>query len=148
MSALSDQRAAGSPGRSFPHRREGVADMDVIEAYARISVARGCGFVVLAILCVMAGLLAAPAFALKIGGFFCLLLSVILMLRAEFAHRRSYKDTEVWLMLEEGDRPHSSMAQQIIAGVLRDVYNEFAFYSARAAAWIFGLSFVLGIAGF
>jgi hypothetical protein len=122
--------------------------MDVIEANARISVARGCGFVALAIVCLMTGLMGAPVFALKTGGFFCLLLSVILMLRAEFAHRRSYRDTEVWLMLEEGDRPHSSMAQQVIAGVLRDAYNEFALYSARAAAWIFGLCFVLGMAGF
>jgi hypothetical protein len=119
--------------------------MDVIETHARISVARGCAFALLGICCVMFGLLGTPVLALKIGGLFCLIVSIVLMLRAEFAHRRPHKHTEVWLMLDEGDRPPSAIAQQVICGVLRGVYNEFALYFARGAAWALGVAFILDL---
>jgi hypothetical protein len=119
--------------------------MDVIETHARVSVARGCAFALLGIVCVMLGLMGTPIFALKIGGFFCLVVSVFLMLRAELAPRRSYKHTEVWLMLDERDRPQAVVAQQVICGVLRGVFNEFGLYFARAAAWALGIAFVLDI---
>jgi Ca2+/Na+ antiporter len=122
--------------------------MDMIEAYARISVARGCGFVVLGVVCVMAALLETPVLALKIGGFFALLIAIFLMVRGQYAHKVSHKNTEVWLMLEDRDRPHSSIAQKVICGILRDVYNEFSLHFARAAAWVFALSIVLDLMGF
>ena len=117
--------------------------MEIIETHARISVARGCAFALLAIFCVMLGLMGTPILALKIGGFFCLVVSIVLMLQAEFAPRRSYKHTEVWLMLEERERPQAVVAQRIICGVLRGVFNEFGLYFARAAAWALGTAFVL-----
>ncbi len=108
--------------------------MDVIEAYARVSVARGSAFAVLAVLCVMLGLLGTPAFALRIGGFLFLVISLVLMLRAEYAHKRSYKHTEVWLMLDDRDRPPTPIAQQVICSILRNTFNEFSLYFARTAA--------------
>lgn len=117
--------------------------MEIIEMHARVSVARGCAFALLAIFCVTLGLMSTPILALKIGGFFCLVVSVVLMLRAQFAPRRSYKHTEVWLMLDERERPHPLVAQRIICGVLRSVFNEFGLYFARAAAWALGIAFVL-----
>jgi hypothetical protein len=143
VSALTDQDARMRGRFRFDSTQAIV--MDVIETHARISVARGCAFALLAIFCVMFGLLGTPVLALKIGGLFCLVVSIILMLRAEFAHLRSHKHTEVWLMLDEGDRPPSAIAQQVICGVLRGVYNEFALYFARGAAWTLGVGFVLDI---
>ena len=48
----------------------------------------------------------------KAGGILSLMTSAILLLKAWQASRRSYKHTELWLMLPPHDRPHSAIAQQ------------------------------------
>lgn len=117
--------------------------MDVIEAYAKISVARGCGFALLAIACVMFGLMGTPVFALKIAGVFCTIIAAILMLRSELAPRMNYKNTEVWLMLEMAERPPSAVAQRIISGVLSRTFAKFGLYFARGAIWVLGAALLM-----
>ena len=121
--------------------------MEHIEAFARLSVLRGAGFGLLAIVCFMFGLAGMPALSLKTGGVLCLLASFILILRAELADKRPYKRTEVWLMLDERARPPEAVAQQLIGGILRGVYQEFALHFARAAALALGVSLLINLLG-
>ena len=117
--------------------------MEHIEAFARLSVLRGAGFGLLAIVCFMLGLAGMPALSLKTGGVLCLLASFILILRAELADRRPYKRTEVWLMLDQEQRPPAAIAQRIIASTLKVCYREVALLYARGAVAMLALSLVL-----
>lgn len=116
--------------------------MDFIEASARISVGRACGFGLLAIVCTMAGLSGTPVAALKAGGLLCLLTSAILIVKAQGAPKRPYKRTEVWLMLDELRRPPAEVAQRLITGALVTAFQDFALKFARLAAALLGLSLV------
>ncbi len=119
--------------------------MDQIESSARISVARGSGFALLAIVCFMVGLSGMPALALKTGGVFCLIAAFVLLLKAERAPHRLYKRTEVWLMLDERARPPEAVAQRLIGGALRGACHQFALYFAQGAAIALSLSVPIGL---
>jgi hypothetical protein len=121
--------------------------MDEIEGFARVSVARGSGFAVLAIVCLMVGLSGMPALALKTGGIFGLIAAFVLLVKAERAPYRLYKRTEVWLMLDERVRPPEAVAQRVIGMTLRAVCQEFALYFAQAAAAALAMSLVLNLLG-
>jgi hypothetical protein len=120
--------------------------MDEIESFARVSVARGSGFALLAIVCFMVGLSGMPEAALKSGGIFCLIAAFVLIAKAERAPHRRYKQTEVWLMLDEGRRPPETIAQQVIGGALQAVCRQFALYFAQAAAVALTLSLLVALA--
>ena len=105
-----------------------------IERLAHISVARGCGFAALAILTLMLGLSGNMVAALQTGGILALVVCGMLLLKAWLAGLRSYKSTEVWLMLNPQDRPHSEIAQAVIGTALRDTCLRFALHAARVAA--------------
>lgn len=121
--------------------------MEQIEASAQISVARGSGFGLLAIFCVMIGLSGTPVVALETGGVLNLLACFILIAKAEFAPGKPYKQTEVWLMLDDRSRPPAAVAQQIISTALRSVYRQFALYFAKGAAVCLGVSVFLSLLG-
>ncbi|KAA2242069.1 hypothetical protein [Salinarimonas soli] len=121
--------------------------MNEIETFARASVARGSGFAGLAILCLMVALSGMPALALKTGGILCLIGAVVLLAKAERAPHRPYGRTEVWLRLDGRARPSETVAQQVVGGVLRGVYLEFALHFARAAALGLGVSFLINLLG-
>ncbi len=101
-----------------------------IETAAELSVARACGFAGIGIGTFMVGLMTDPALSLQVGGILSLFICMVLVLKASWAPRAPYDRTEVWLMIERGDRPGPAVAQQIIGGVLREVYVRFAFYAA------------------
>jgi hypothetical protein len=117
--------------------------MDVIEAYAKLSVACGCGFALLAIGCVMVGLLESPVLALKVGGIFCSFVAIVLMLKFDLAQRMNYKNTEVWLMLKVTERPPADIAQRLISNTLSRIFAEFGLYFARGAASALGAVFIM-----
>ena len=119
--------------------------MDVIEAYARISVARGCGFALLAIFLAVLGLMGTPVPALKLAGILLLFVAVFLMLRSDIAQRINHRDTEVWLMLDAAQRPPPAIAQRVIGAALGRTFARFGLHFARAAAWVLGASFVLRV---
>jgi hypothetical protein len=116
----------------------------VLEERANVSVARGHGFGLLAIFAVMVGCSSDIVLALKSGGLLCLVMCAALVLKAWRADRRPYKTTELWLMLAPSERPHASIAQQVIANVLREAYLRFARHSAWLAAGLLGGALVLG----
>jgi hypothetical protein len=113
-----------------------------IEHVAHVSVARACGFASLAILTFMVGLSADMLSSLKVGGILSLILCFTLLVKARLASRRSYKQTELWLMLPAHDRPHSAIAQQVIGTVLRETFLYFALHASFAAALLFGTALV------
>ena len=111
-----------------------VAMLDTIEKIAEFSVARACGFGMLAILVTVVGLSGEPAMALKTGAVLSLLTSMILLLKAALAEGKPYRATEVWLLLKPHERPHEAVAQRIIALALREAFLRFALYFATGAA--------------
>jgi hypothetical protein len=121
--------------------------MEELRKAAFISVARGCGFAMLAIICVMVGMSFNPRAMFQGGGILTLLTTFILILKARNALTRDYKRTEMWLILPKDFRPPERYAQWVTATVMRDAYFTFAQYTAllSIAMWIIAL--IIGLAG-
>ncbi|MEO8652020.1 MAG: hypothetical protein ABI391_06935 [Hyphomicrobiaceae bacterium] len=107
--------------------------LEIVEKLAEFSVARACGFAMLAILVTIVGLVDEPVLALKTGAVLSLLTSMVLVLKAALAEARPYRATEVWLLLKPDERPHEAVAQRIIALALREAFLRFALYFASGA---------------
>lgn len=105
---------------------------DDIRRYAEISVRRGCGFAVLAIVTAMVGFSGEPWIAVRSGEVFVLILAVVLFWRGYAARDRNFKHTEVWLMIEQPPALPRERLQTMIGGALADVY----FAHARLAAYV------------
>ncbi len=118
-----------------------------IELFANLSVARGCGFAALAILTVALGLSATPIVSLQSAGYLFLLMSIILLLKASLAGTRSYKRTEVWIMLEPQERPSPIFAQVAIGEVLRRTYLKFARLAAMFSVLCLALAIIHSVMG-
>ncbi|WP_439498199.1 hypothetical protein [Bosea sp. (in: a-proteobacteria)] len=114
---------------------------------AEISTARACGFSGLAILCLMVGLSANLAATLKAGGYCALLVTAVLLLLAQQAAARPFKRTELWLMLDEAERPPAPIAQDMLAGARRAAFLRFAAYHAAAAAVLLTSAFLIAAGG-
>lgn len=119
--------------------------MDKIDQLAHASVARACGFGMLAIATFMLGLSAEFALALRAGGYSCLLMSFILIAMSWRAHSKPYKRTELWLMLEPSERPQPAVAQMIISAARREAFLDFALRSAWLAAALLVLAVYWGL---
>jgi hypothetical protein len=107
---------------------------ETIERLAHVSVARGCGFAALAIVTLMIGLSGDMVTALEIGGMLSLAVCCTLLLKSWLYGQRDYKRTELWLMLSPQERPHSDIAQHLIATALIYSCLRFALHAARLAA--------------
>jgi len=97
-----------------------------IRACAFVSIARGCGFAALATLTTMVGLSGDPAIALRFGGQAFLLTSFVLIVMALRAPQKSYKRTEIWMLLDRRRRPPAAIAQQVIGAARRETLARFA----------------------
>lgn len=105
-----------------------------IDHLARLSVARGCGFALIALVTMVVGLSGEMAVALSVGGVMSLMACFILLLKAANAPRDDYKSTELWLMLAPHDRPQAGVAQRVIAVARRAALIEFALLAACLSA--------------
>jgi hypothetical protein len=116
--------------------------MEVMRRIAYETVLRACGFGSLAIFCVMIGMSFDPVLAFQTGGTLTILMSLILMYKSYEARTKDYRKTEMWLNIEEHDRPPSSYAQWASATVLRETYLTFAMWTSGIAAvmWIVALA--------
>ncbi|MFZ4808768.1 MAG: hypothetical protein ACOYLQ_16050 [Hyphomicrobiaceae bacterium] len=117
--------------------------MRSIEELAEFSVARGCGFGLIAIGTFVVGLSDDMVLALKAGGLMLLMMAVILLIRAKAAQVVSHKRTEIWVMMPVEQRPPPGIAQKVIATVLRDVYLKYALQTAVGAGGLLIASMVL-----
>lgn len=112
--------------------------MENLRRAAFISIGRACGFAGLAIFCVMIGTSSNLLFAFRAGGIGMVLLTIILLIRARGALYQNHRDTEMWLILEDHQRPPEAYARWAATTVLRDAYLWFAQYAA-------GLSILLWV---
>jgi hypothetical protein len=117
--------------------------MQTLERFAELSVARGCGFAAVGIGTIMLAFAEQIPMALYAGGLLTLGTSLILILKAQWASRRPYKRTELWIMLHPVERPDAAVAQQIIGTILRETYQRFAFYTAGMSILMLSVSFVM-----
>lgn len=117
--------------------------LERIETLARLSVARGCGFAMLGIGTTMIGLLDDPAQSLRIGGILSLVTALVLLAKAGGATRRDHRNTELWIMLDPGERPAAAIAQTIVSRILREAYLTFAYYFANGSCVLIVLSVAL-----
>lgn len=117
-----------------------------VRSLAVQSVGRGCFFAALGIWCVMIGLIAEPLQAIKAGAILTMLVGCVLLLKAGRVTRVSYKQTEVWILLDRRIELSPQVAQRIITVTLREIYLKYAFYAATFAAgfWLMALVFWLG----
>ncbi len=121
--------------------------MEIIQNAAFVSVGRACGFLGLAVFCLMMGLAFDPALAARTGGGLCLGTAVYLSICAWRARERNYKHTETWLILPKDKRPPATIAQQVIGEALRETYLWFAKNAALIAAVLLAAALVEQLAG-
>jgi hypothetical protein len=121
--------------------------MDRFEELANLSIRRGCGFALLAIVTAVTGMAGEPLLAVRSAAILTTLMGVILALKAYNAPTRSYRRTELWIML---DRRHSvdlprERAQELIGGILREAYVRHAEIAgfAALALWMLTLTMTL-----
>lgn len=116
--------------------------MKRIQKLAAHSVLRGTGFAVLAITLAMAALISVPVIALRVGGIGFLILAVAMVLKATvYPRKRRIRESEVWIMLEDHERPVESTARPLIVTAMQQELREKALWIAWTAAACFGLSF-------
>jgi hypothetical protein len=88
-----------------------MESLDRIRTYADLSIRRGCGFAFLGIATFMVGMSSDAVLAFRSGA--------IMGLRAP---ARSYKLTEVWILMDKSHDLPEPRAQQVFGSVLRDRY--------------------------
>jgi len=119
--------------------------MEEMRRIAFETVLRACGFGFLAIFCVMIGLSFLPRAAFQAGGFLSIVMTLVLILKANEARTKDHRRTEMWLYLSEKSRPPAADAQQTIGSVMRETYLLFARWAAIISImmWIIALVFSL-----
>lgn len=105
-----------------------------IRQFANASVMRGCGFGMLTVATGMMGVAFSLRLVLYAGGTGMLLMTFILVLKAARADRVAYRTTEVWIMLDEKDRPPAALAPSMICRARRTALLQYAYWSALMAA--------------
>jgi hypothetical protein len=115
-----------------------------IQVLARVVVMRGCGFATLGIaVFIFAVSSDGSSVALRAGAYLGLVLCMALVLKAWATERRHHRNTELWLLLSENERPAEPIAQQVISSAMRDAYLEFAMHVAAGSAVLLVLSLVV-----
>lgn len=117
--------------------------MEDMRRVAYATVLRACGFGSLAIFCFMVGLSFEPRIAFQSGGVLTMIMTGILLLKAQEARTKPYRRTEMWLYLPKEHRPPAASAQQLTSVVLRETYMTFALWTSLVAVamWAFALFF-------
>lgn len=108
--------------------------LEEMRPFACEIVLRACGCALLAIFCVMIGLSFQPHAAFQAGGFLSLLLTLMLLEKANGALTRDYRRTEMWLQLPKERRPAPDNAQLTVSTVMRETYLLFAKWTALICA--------------
>jgi hypothetical protein len=117
--------------------------MEDMRRIAYETVLRACGFASLAIFCVMIGLSFLPRSAFQAGGFLSLMMTGVLVIKAQEARTKDHRRTEMWLYLPKESRPPQAIAQRTISTLMREIYLQFAQWTALVSAvmWIIALFF-------
>jgi hypothetical protein len=116
---------------------------DRIEALTSLSVARGVGFAALAVFCFMVGFAGNTVNMLRVGGFGALLITIVLYAKANNTSLERYRRTEVWIMLDEDQRPPDHIAAGMVCRARRLVLLRWSERIAWAAAFMLGAAVLL-----
>ena len=119
---------------------------DRIRQSADISIRRGCGFGLLAVSTAMVGVAHDMALAAYGGAVMLALMGAILGLKGLRAPYRSYRTTELWLLLDRNHGLPEASAQPVIGGILRDRYYWHARWTAALSLGLWLLSLLLRLA--
>lgn len=95
----------------------------------------------LGVLCVMMGFAYDLTLCFRSGAIGTTAIAVVLYYRGLAALSRNYKDTEVWIMLEDKLRPSTAKAQEMIGAALREIYLRFSFACAVGALALWSVTF-------
>lgn len=118
--------------------------MERIRSLAKLSVLRACGFACLAIGVAMAGLAFDPAFAFRLGAVLMLILAAVLEARGRSYHRvRRITETEVWILLEDHERPSKEVARPLIVAAMEAELREKAGWALALALGFFCVALVV-----
>ena len=117
---------------------------DDIRRCAELSVRRGCGFALIAVVTAMVGFSSEPWIAVRSGAIFVLIGAVVLFWKGRHARQRNYRHTEVWLMIEDAPALPRERLQTMIGNALADVYYDHARLAANVALALSGISLLVG----
>ncbi len=72
-----------------------------------------------------------------------MLMTLVLVLKAHEARTKDHRRTEMWLYLPKANRPPQAAAQQMISTLMREIYLQFARWSAMVSIvmWAIALFF-------
>ena len=115
-------------------------------AYA--TVLRACAFASLAIFCVMIGLSFLPRSAFQAGGFLSIVMTLVLVLKAHEARTKNHRHTELWLYLSKEQRPPQAIAQKTISTLMREIYLQFARWTAIISIVMWTIALFFSVIGF
>jgi hypothetical protein len=118
---------------------------DPIERLAYFSVGRAVGFASIAVVMFFLAMSHDLAAALRCAGILGLVITCVLILKGRSAPTRSYKQTEVWVLLKPLERPGPAVAQRVISAALEEAYAYFAMQAAVFAALSLCAALVVGL---
>ncbi len=121
--------------------------MNQVRQVAVECVGRAVMFGWLAIGCVMVGFSFAPVSSFRSGAVLALVMSLILLWRAITAASRNPRHSEVWLYLDEANRPAEADARFVFTTIMREVYGHYAQVTLWVAVGLFAASALLQLAG-
>lgn len=121
--------------------------MDKLQQLANLSVGRACFFAALAIWAVMMGLISDPVVALKSGAILTSLVVVVLFIKARRSPTRSYRETELWILLDgKLDMPEAA-AQRLLSDILKRTFERYALWAAAFALFFWALALLFWALG-
>lgn len=121
--------------------------MEEMRRIAFQTVLRACSFGFLAIFCVMIGVSFMPRTAFQAGGFLSTIMTLVLILKASEARTKDHRRTEMWLYLPEESRPPAAHAQRTVAALMREIYLQFARWTAIVAIVMCFIALVFSLVG-
>jgi hypothetical protein len=119
--------------------------MEPMRRIAFQTVQRACLFGALAIFCLMIGLSYDLRMSFQVGGTLTILMAVILIYKALEARTKSYRKTEMWLLIPKELRPPEAYAQRLSATVLRDTYLTFALWTSAVAVAMWSIALLISL---
>jgi uncharacterized membrane protein YdfJ with MMPL/SSD domain len=126
---------------------DGGAIVEEMRRIAYTTVLRACAFASLAIFCIMIGLSFLPRSAFQAGGFLTIAMTLVLVLKAHEARTKDHRHTELWLYLPKESRPPQEVAQRTISTLMREIYLQFASWTAIVAIVMWGFALFFSVIG-
>lgn len=116
--------------------------MDRIRQAAQVSILRALGFTALAIGTFMVGFSFEPALCFGAGAALTGIAAAVLWWKGAQAPTRSYRKTEVWILLDRNLGLPPEHAQEAVGGLLRELYYRYALMASGLAVgfWLLSLA--------